>query len=233
MYMRDGYSEKEPVKVYYDAEFTGLNRNTSLVSIGLVSESGAHFYAEFDDYDKSQVDQWLQDHVIVNLLFNKEENGCITTRFTDADERYHFDVDMRGSRSDVAKKLLEWFNSESADDTLTIQMFCDCYAYDWVLICDLLSPDGNAMNIPPYINYIPIDLSTALYMKDIDPDISREEFVGDQLEELERQSPFDVFSGFTEDFSDLPKDCRKHNSLWDAAVCKLCFEKLSEENSED
>ena len=47
------------LKVYYDAEFTGLHRNTSLISIGLISESGSKFYAEFIDYDQKQVDNWL------------------------------------------------------------------------------------------------------------------------------------------------------------------------------
>lgn len=44
----------EKLKVYYDAEFTGLNRNTDLISIGLVSEYGNYFYAEFIDYDKTR-----------------------------------------------------------------------------------------------------------------------------------------------------------------------------------
>ena len=36
----------------------------------MVSEnSGAVFYAEFSDYDKSQVDEWIQKHVIDNLIF--------------------------------------------------------------------------------------------------------------------------------------------------------------------
>ena len=39
-------------RIYYDAEFTGLHINTTLISIGMVSDSGSFFYAEFNDYDK-------------------------------------------------------------------------------------------------------------------------------------------------------------------------------------
>ena len=40
------------MKVFFDTEFTGLHRNTTLISIGLVSEDGRTFYAEFNDYDR-------------------------------------------------------------------------------------------------------------------------------------------------------------------------------------
>ena len=56
--------------IYYDAEFTGLHKNTTFISIGLVTEKGSYFYAEFNDYDESQVDDWIQKHVINNLQFN-------------------------------------------------------------------------------------------------------------------------------------------------------------------
>ena len=43
-------------KIFFDCEFTGLHQNTTLVSIGLISDKGHHFYAELYDYDKSQID---------------------------------------------------------------------------------------------------------------------------------------------------------------------------------
>lgn len=35
--------------IFFDTEFTGLHKDTTLISIGLVSETGEKFYAEFDD----------------------------------------------------------------------------------------------------------------------------------------------------------------------------------------
>lgn len=33
-------------KIFFDTEFTGLHQNTTLISIGLVSDEGERFYAE-------------------------------------------------------------------------------------------------------------------------------------------------------------------------------------------
>jgi hypothetical protein len=37
-------------KIFFDTEFTGLHQGTTLISIGLISECGKTFYAEFTDY---------------------------------------------------------------------------------------------------------------------------------------------------------------------------------------
>ena len=39
------------MKLYFDTEFTGLHKNTTLISVGLIAEDGQEFYAEFTDYD--------------------------------------------------------------------------------------------------------------------------------------------------------------------------------------
>ena len=57
-------------KLFFDTEFTGLHQNTTLISIGLISECGKTFYAELTDYDKTQLDDWLNENVISNLLFS-------------------------------------------------------------------------------------------------------------------------------------------------------------------
>ena len=57
------------MKIFFDTEFTGLHKNTTLISIGLIDENGRTFYAEFTDYDKSQCDDWIKEHVIDNLLY--------------------------------------------------------------------------------------------------------------------------------------------------------------------
>ena len=57
------------IKVYFDCEFTGLTKNCDLISIGLVSETGKGFYAEFTDYDKSKISDidWMNSNVINNV----------------------------------------------------------------------------------------------------------------------------------------------------------------------
>ena len=58
-----------------------------------------------------------------------------------------------------------------------------------------------SLKIPKNIYYIPLDICTLFKVKGIDPDISREEFSGVNSK-------------------------NKHNSLFDAKVIKLCYEKL-------
>ena len=47
------------MNLYFDTEFTGLHKDTTLISLGIISEDNRTFYAEFSDYNKSQVDNWI------------------------------------------------------------------------------------------------------------------------------------------------------------------------------
>lgn len=48
------------MNLYFDTEFTGLHKDTTLISIGIISEEGDKFYAELTDYNDEQIDNWLQ-----------------------------------------------------------------------------------------------------------------------------------------------------------------------------
>jgi hypothetical protein len=146
------------VRLFFDTEFTGLHQNTTLISIGIVSEDGkSYFYAELDDYDKSQVDDWVEENVIKNLVSNKPEMSKNL---------------VRGNKEHVRSKLEEFLASFKGK---TIEFWADVLAYDWVLFCELF---GGAMNIPENVDYSPYDLCTLFKAKDIDPDINREKFTG-------------------------------------------------------
>ena len=140
-------------KIFFDAEFTGLHQDTTLISIGLVSECGKTFYAELTDYDKGQVDDWIQENVINNLSI--DPSGI---------ELY-----VVGDSFDVRNELSEWL-SQFCDGT---EMWSDCLSYDWVLFCQLF---GHAFKIPGNVYYIPFDICTLFKDRGIDPDINREEF---------------------------------------------------------
>lgn len=210
------------LKLFYDAEFTGLHKNTTPISIGIVSESGACFYAEFTDYDQSQVSDWIDENVIQKLKLMDKENGYreITNMSGESLDKISQSVNIivKGDRKMIASELMGWLSNESACvGGVQLQFFADCYAYDWVIMNDLIGLNGSALEIPGYVNYIPIDLSTALYMRGVDPDISREEFVGDYgLESIKNSSLLKAWGS----------DNIKHNCLWDAYVCQMCFNKL-------
>jgi len=151
------------MKIFMDSEFTGLHQNTTLISICLVSEDNRTFYAEFNDYDKNQVNKWLQNNVIANLKMK-----------SDMIRNLHYSIEMRGNKQIIRKELLKWFNQFEE-----IEMWSDCLAYDWVLFNELVADFFNGYpNLPKNIYYIPFDLATLFKVKGIDPDINREEFAG-------------------------------------------------------
>ena len=174
------------MRVYFDTEFTGLHQNTTLISIGCVAEDGATFYAELSDYDPAQIDDWLRDNVIAHLKFTEDlrreggMNGVLLDGYV-------------GDRTFVAEQLRDWLSQWPA-----VEMWSDCYAYDWVLFCELF---GGAFSVPGNVHYIPRDLSTALALAGHDPDVNREEFAG-------------ITSG------------AKHNALHDAHVIRSCVIRL-------
>jgi hypothetical protein len=174
------------MKIFFDTEFTGLHKDTTLISIGLIADDGKTFYAELNDYDKSQVDEWIQENVINNLLFN-DFTGQLYVPKTNMNEFV-----VKCNKTAVAGFLSEWLKQFDS-----VEMWSDCLSYDWVLFNDLF---GSAFDIPENVYYIPFDICTLFALRNIDPDINREEFVG----------------------LEVGKD-RKHNALWDAQVIKSCY----------
>lgn len=153
------------MKVFFDTEFTGLHQNTTLISFGLVAEDGRTFYAELNDYNKTQIDLWIQENVINNLILNDKAVAA------ESDANVHFRY--RGDTGYIATKLEKWITSLTDTDEV-VEMWSDCLSYDWVLFCELF---GGALKIPNNVYYIPFDICTLMKIKGVDPDINREEFV--------------------------------------------------------
>lgn len=59
-------------KVFFDTEFTGLQQDTDLISIGFVAEDGEELYIELNDFREEKLDDWLRENVIANLEYPKE-----------------------------------------------------------------------------------------------------------------------------------------------------------------
>ena len=78
----------QKTKIFFDTEFTGLHQNTTLISIGLVAETGQTFYAELTDYDKNQIDDWLKTNVIDNLTNQLMLNGRLRLPRYKSSNRY-------------------------------------------------------------------------------------------------------------------------------------------------
>ena len=137
------------MKLFLDTEFTGLHKDTTLISIGIVPEyNGTPFYAELNDYNAGQVDAWIKENVVDNLTGENVVNTA----------------ELKAQLS----LYIKWMGGE-------VEIWSDCLAYDWVLFNDIF---GHAFDIPKNVYYIPFDICTLFKMKGIDPDINREEFAG-------------------------------------------------------
>lgn len=174
-------------KVFFDTEFTGLHQNTTLISIGFITESGEEFYAEFTDYDKAQIGDWLQENVLAKLILQNQSDETVIL-----EEHKCY---VKGSKDYIKEKLGEWLIGLGS-----VEIWSDCLSFDWVLFCQLF---GGAFDVPGNVYYIPFDICTMFKLKNVDPDINREEFSGESIES------------------------NKHNALHDAKVIKACYEKLN------
>jgi len=155
--------------LFLDTEFTGLHQYTTLISIGIVAENGASFYAELTDYDETQVDDWLNENVIAHLKLQKT-----STPYFEIKEETAWEA--KGDRQWVKEKLIAFLTQFEK-----IVFWSDHMAYDWVLFCQLF---GHAFNLPKQIYYIPFDLATLFKIKGINPDVKREVFAGEKIKNL-------------------------------------------------
>jgi hypothetical protein len=168
------------MKVFFDCEFTGLHQHTTLISLGCVAENGMQFYAEATDYDRGQVNRWIQENVIDHLFLVPTPDTDLPTITADKIGN----VSIIGARFQIAIMFKNWI-SKFKD----VEMWGDVYAYDWVLFCELFDAEDIAERLPRNIYYIPFDLATLMKIKGIDPDISREEFSG--IENLAKHNALD------------------------------------------
>lgn len=195
-------------KIFFDTEFTGLHQGTTLVSIGMVSECGKTFYAEFTDYAITQVDDWLKENVISKLTMTDKIKVSNSSWEDWESEHGVFDNSLEfslakkdmsnfkciGATAMIKNRLEQWLSQFEQ-----VEMWSDCLSYDWVLFNNIF---GHAFNIPKNVYYIPFDICTAFKENGIDPDVNREEY------------------------SEVKEGVNKHNALWDAKIIKACYDKL-------
>jgi len=153
-----GESLKNRKKVFFDTEFTRGGQNTTLISIGFVSDSEETLYIELNDYDPLQVTPWLEENIL-NLL------------------------DGNAVSSDEARQRIEvWFEEIAGNEE--IMLVCAGKQVDFVLLFNLWGKveSGNPLrrwdnNLPPQINHKwHPDMDTLFLFHGIDPNLDRDTF---------------------------------------------------------
>lgn len=213
------------MNVYFDTEFTGLVPYTTLISIGMIDENGAKFYAEFTDYNKNLCDIWIKENVLANLIFKRALEDL---RKAYADGNYDFfseDLAAAGIADDNERNMFVRGSSDYIRDKLRmwieeiperVQLISDIGHYDMTLLCNLF---GGAFELPKNVNPVCYDICQDFCMFKIlknglsESDIMKKSF------DMPREEVLTELGGT------LPSGS-KHNALYDAEVIKGIYERM-------
>ena len=213
------------MKIFFDTEFTGLHKNTSLISIGCVSEYGETFYADISDFPRRGLSNWIKENVIANtILLSKSPSQYLNFVMENMDEDHKY---IMGSLKKVKEYFVKWIDEirrrhHKHDKILFIS---DVSHYDMVLLVDLITCGGEALDLPKYITPVVYDINQLIFEKENKKDSS---FTMYNAFDLNRESLL------SEDFDPgLSFDLKKHNSLWDALVIKDIYETYSKEEEDE
>lgn len=198
------------MNVYFDTEFTGLVPNTTLISIGCVTETGEKFYAEFTDYNKDLCDDWIKENVIKNLYLKKDPNSPSALLNYSSKTR---NAEVKGDTNSVAKYFKLWLIDLNEKYNDRIQFVSDVCHYDFYLLCNQIF--GGAFNLPEYVNPVCYDICQTLW-----PDYANDEELSDLMKEAFDYSREDLCKQIN---GKLPEG-DKHNALYDAEVIKMIYE---------
>ena len=182
------------MKIFFDTEFTGLHKNTTLISIGLIDENNRTFYGEFSDYYECQCDEWIKENVIKNLRWSKD--GPVENFVNINVEGW----EAYGDKNYIKTVLQDWLSKYDE-----VELISDVCHYDMVLFIDIW---GGAFDIPRCINPA---------CHDINQDIAR-------YYEFSEKEAFDFSREELLQNNAITIEGDKHNSLYDAKVIKKIYE---------
>ena len=187
--------------VFYDTEFTDLTKDADVISIGLITDGDQKFYGEITDFDHNKCSDFVKEQVLPNL-----GNPVLLPGGADIDD-YVLSV---GTKEKVSADLMSWLESQRQENE-NIYFVSDVCHYDFVLLIDLLTNGGSAIDLPNFISPVCEDVN-ALIADFMDAsqfeafDFSREEFLKDFLR-------IDVSKYASQ----------KHNALFDAYVIREIY----------
>ena len=220
--------------LFFDTEFTGLHKDTTLISLGIVSDDGKKFYAEFTDYDENQCDEWIEENVIKSLVLKpiphhlnveeelekKRKEGYIIARnpeisrqgaimshsFSNGYEKGS--INCVGTMGWVRYELKKWLSQFDS-----IQFVSDVCHYNFVLLIDLLTGSKTALDLPDNISAV---------CHDINSDIARHYGISDK--EAFDKSREEIVS----ELCGHEVEGTKHNALYDAEVIKAIYDEIKQ-----
>lgn len=184
------------MKIFFDTEFTGLHKDTTLISLGMVDDNGRTFYAEFNDYDKLQINDWVEQNVIKKLEFNHIDYLFEYEGSSEGKDINKANFVVKGSKESVRAILELWLRPYS-----DVELVSDVCHYDMVLFVDIF---GTAFDLPSNVGPS---------CHDINQDIARHYGC----------SELTAFEMNRENIVGMHSADSKHNALHDAQVIKKIY----------
>lgn len=105
------------MRIFFDTEFSGLNSDPRLLSIGLVADDGSELYIEFaDGWTEEKCSSWVREHVLP-MLGNGE----------------------RMSRNEAARRIWSWLATLGEEPSVMGET-----DWDTTLLANLMEENGFA-----------------------------------------------------------------------------------------
>lgn len=187
--------KNEVTKLFFDTEFTGLHKDTTLISIGIISEDNKCFYAESTEYAKEQCcDEWIKENVINKLII--EGNQDLYNILKNVGATF-----LAGTIEYIRDELKKWLKQFD-----TVQFVSDVSHYDFVLLIDIF---GSAFDLPE-------NVSPSCH--DINQDIAEYFNISEkEAFDLDRENIIKKLRG------QINSVTYQHNSIYDAYVIKTIY----------
>lgn len=156
------------MNIYFDCEFTGLYKDTELISMGFISEDGKELYLEFKGINVTRQDRWIKENVLAHTIeYGDTYWGDVVNNVLN----YHC-----GTKDELKGVLLNWLRQFDS-----VQMVSDVCHFDFVLFIDIF---GSAFDLPknvsPTCHDINQDIACTYGVNDFKAfDMSREEILDD------------------------------------------------------
>lgn len=122
------------MRFWFDTEFAENGEVIKFISIGIVREDGAEYYAVDKDFDPNDANDWVKENVLT-ILDHPDFPGKLPGVYK--------------SRAQIAQDVQE-FSGNSPE------FWAYCGSYDWVVLCQLF---GTMMDLPKGWPYHPMDIS--------------------------------------------------------------------------
>lgn len=219
------------IEMFFDTEFTGLRKNTDLISIGCTFRNGNYFYGEIKGVDLESPEigedtkKFLKREVYPGLMFiGKSTDDEDDVRIPDMDEYAEFGENTicYGSKEFVGGVFCAWVSAWASHQTIV--PVSDVMYYDMILLMDLIhsaKPNEYA------------DEKAISAAKDIVVPVGID--LNDNIRKALKIYPYEAFDINREELANkvspgnpiMHLPTKKHNALYDARVIRVLYDGLA------